>query len=268
MKTIAIILICCCSLSSNLLAQEHQLQAKGELVLLDGFFNHEKKPDPKTGDSIRFHYTWMEKENSGYSKFGDLFIKYGFRTAITEKAPAAATLKQAAVYIIVDPDTKKESPSPNYIDDASIEVLVDWVKQGGILLLFGNDSGNAEFAHFNQLAEKFGIQFQENCVNKVVGNAFEMGSISIPSGNLVFVSGGDVYIKDMSSLKLKRPAQPVLRKAADIVIAVSPFGKGKVFAVGDPWFYNEYLDGPILPANLSNHQAAEDLVRWVIKQLR
>jgi unsaturated rhamnogalacturonyl hydrolase len=37
-----------------------------------------------------------------------------------------------------------------------------------------------------------------------------------------------------------------------------------VFAVGDPWFYNEYIDGRKIPPYFENYKAAEDLVKWII----
>ena len=49
-----------------------------------------------------------------------------------------------------------------------------------------------------------------------------------------------------------------------IVAAIAKFGKGTVFAVGDPWVYNEYVDGRKLPAEYENYKAAEDLVKWLI----
>ena len=54
-----------------------------------------------------------------------------------------------------------------------------------------------------------------------------------------------------------------------IIMSVAKYGKGKVFAVGDPWFYNEYVDGRKLPAEYENYKAAEDLVKWLlsIKQI-
>jgi unsaturated rhamnogalacturonyl hydrolase len=42
-------------------------------------------------------------------------------------------------------------------------------------------------------------------------------------------------------------------------MAVSKFGRGTVFAVGDPWLYNEYVDGRKLPAAFDNYKAAQDL---------
>jgi unsaturated rhamnogalacturonyl hydrolase len=38
-----------------------------------------------------------------------------------------------------------------------------------------------------------------------------------------------------------------------------------VFAVGDPWLYNEYVDGRKLPAEYPNYNAATDLVKWLLK---
>ena len=49
-------------------------------------------------------------------------------------------------------------------------------------------------------------------------------------------------------------------------MAVAKMGKGTVFAVGDPWLYNEYLDGRKLPASFENYKAAGDLVKWLLKQ--
>jgi unsaturated rhamnogalacturonyl hydrolase len=53
-----------------------------------------------------------------------------------------------------------------------------------------------------------------------------------------------------------------------VIIAVAKFGKGTVFAVGDPWLYNEYTDGRKLPADYENSQAAKDLVKWLLGKVR
>jgi len=47
-------------------------------------------------------------------------------------------------------------------------------------------------------------------------------------------------------------------------MAVARVGKGAVFAVGDPWFYNEYTDGRKLPADFDNYNAARDLAQWLL----
>ena len=70
-------------------------------------------------------------------------------------------------------------------------------------------------------------------------------------------------------MKLTAPAQSILKDAdGDNVLAVSKLGKGKVFVIGDPWLYNEYVDGRKLPKELENFNAAENLVQWLIQQTK
>ena len=238
---------------------------KGKTVLLDYYFNHETKKDV-TGKTIQYHYVWDELDNGGYSMFGNVFHKYGVKTKSLHTAPSLSNLKNADMYIIVDPDTDKESEHPNFIEADDVNAIYDWVKNGGVLLLFSNDSGNVEFTHYNRLAAKFGIQFNYDSKNRVTGNKYEMGTISIPPGNPIFKTAKKVYIKEYSSLSIHPPASAALVDGNTVVVAVAKIGKGTVFAVGDPWFYNEYTDGRKIPMDLENYKAAEDLVKWAVQQ--
>ncbi len=240
---------------------------KGKTVLLDNFFNHELKQDA-FGREITWHYVWDEMDNGGYSLFGHVFHKYGVQTKTLAAAPTADNLRGANIYLIVDPDTDKETKFPNYVQQKDVDVIANWVKAGGVLLLLSNDLGNAEFTHFNKLAEKFGIHFDENSKNHVEGNHFEQGAIMISTDNPIFKNSTKVYIKELSTVTVTSPATIILKNKDDNIIAVSKYGKGTVFAVGDPWFYNEYLDGRKLPKEYENYEAAEDLVKWCIDQIK
>jgi unsaturated rhamnogalacturonyl hydrolase len=57
----------------------------------------------------------------------------------------------------------------------------------------------------------------------------------------------------------------LVKNGADNVMAVCKYGKGKVLVLGDPWIYNEYIDGRKLPAEYENYKAATDLVKWLLK---
>ena len=67
-------------------------------------------------------------------------------------------------------------------------------------------------------------------------------------------------------LDIKAPAKALVKKDNDVIIATAKYGKGTVLAVGDPWLYNEYVDGRKLPAEYENYKAAEDLVKWLLAQ--
>ena len=77
-----------------------------------------------------------------------------------------------------------------------------------------------------------------------------------------------MYLKEISVISVKSPAQPLITKESDIIMAVTKYGKGTVFAVGDPWLYNEYVDGRKPLPGFDNYAAANDLVAWLLKQSR
>lgn len=238
---------------------------KGKVVLLDNYFNNEWKKDA-TGTMVPYHYTWTDKSNGGFAMLGDIFRIHGATTRTLIDAPTAASLKGANVYIIVDPDTEKETTKPNFIGPAQAKAIAEWVKGGGVLLLMGNDAGNAEFKYFNTLASLFGVRFNEDNFNMVKDNQFEQGSVKVGANNPVFKKAKNLYIKELATLQVSKPAVTVLAKEGKNVAAIAKYGKGAVFAVGDPWLYNEYVDGRKLPAEYDNYAAAVDLVNWLLKQ--
>ncbi len=182
-------------------------------------------------------------------------------------APAAANLAGSDVYIIVDPDNVKDNPTPNYVEAAHVKAIADWVKQGGVLLLMANDSANCDLMHFNRLAQAFGITFSERGRNFVKGNEYETGAIHITKENEVFKQTKKIYLKEISILEVKEPAKALVTEDGDIILATAKYGKGTVFAVGDPWIYNEYLDGRKIDQSVyRNFSAATELVKWLLQQ--
>jgi unsaturated rhamnogalacturonyl hydrolase len=236
----------------------------GKTVLLDRYFNNEWKKGA-AGQQVRFHYTWEDRANSGFSTLAELFRYSGFQTASTDLAPTAQSLKGASVYVMVDPDTEKETAQPHFMNDTAANAIAAWVKGGGTLVLLANDAGNCELTRFNILASKFGIRFNEDHVNMVQKDQFEQGLVTVDAGNEVFPTARRLYIKELASLDVKAPARTILSKEGKAVMAVATYGKGRVLALGDPWLYNEYVDGRKLPPNFDNYAAARDLVQWLAK---
>jgi unsaturated rhamnogalacturonyl hydrolase len=137
-----------------------------------------------------------------------------------------------------------------------------------VLLLMGNDVGNSEFDHFNTLAKEFGIQFNKDSKNRVQKDNFVEGLVKVPAGHSIFKTARSLYLKELSTLALSKPAASVLDHNGDVVMAVAKYGRGTVFAVGDPWLYNEYVDGRKLPPEFDHYKAAQDLAAWLLGQSR
>jgi unsaturated rhamnogalacturonyl hydrolase len=248
-------------------AAEGRAKGRGKTVLLDDYFNHEVKKDASGGATV-WHYKWDERPHPGFHILGHVFRNYGARTETLSAAPTAQNLKGADVYVIVDPDTEKETESPNFVQPAHVKAVADWVKAGGVLVLLGNDVGNSEFDRFNELASAFGVRFNKDSKNRVQGTNWAEGKVSVPAGHKIFKTARTLYLKELSTLALSKPASSVLDHNGDVVMAVAKHGRGTVFALGDPWLYNEYVDGRRLPSEYDNYKAAKDLAGWLLEQSR
>jgi len=152
---------------------------------LDSYFNDEHRKDI-TGRIIPFHYKWNETTSDGFSFLGHIFNNYGVKTETLYNGPTVQNLKEANIYLIVDPDIPKENPDTKYIEVPHVKAISAWVKDGGVLVVLNNDTGNAEFKHLNILMAKFGMHFNEDSRNRVKGAHFEQGAIDVPDGNEIF----------------------------------------------------------------------------------
>src|SRR5215471_2354939 len=169
-----------------------------KVVALDGFHNNESKmPD---------HYQWDGVRQGGFSDLGKVLVGLGAQLKTVRERVTPQVLEGVRVFIIVDPDTPAETAEPQYILPEEIAAIEAWVRAGGRLVLLGNDKGNAEFAHFKQLARRFGIEFLEETYPKVQGKG-----ILVAKGDGIFEGGAEVYLVEVAPLKVSPEVQVVRR---------------------------------------------------------
>jgi unsaturated rhamnogalacturonyl hydrolase len=242
---------------------------QGKVVCLDYFFNHQEK------NGVQFHYIWDDTKASGYSKFGDVWKQYGATLASLTHAPTRDDLNHYSIYIIVNPSTEKNAADhkPNYIQPADAQTIAAWVNDGGVLAMFANDKNNCEFEHYNTLANEFGINFNGDLRNTVPTHKdMARGTFNdFPSDEPLFAGVKMMYVKEICTLTVQPPAQPLLiadkqdgAVGKDIIMATAHYGKGFVFAIGDPWFYNEYIDVKTPDLPIENRKAAKNFARWML----
>ncbi len=247
-------------------AYERGWPGRGKTVFLDDYFNHEIRKSKNTDHAEVWHYKWDERPDAGFYALGQIFRSLGANLVTFATAPTSTNLGDADVYIIVDPDTAKETANPNFVEPQHVKAIADWVKRGGVIVLMGNDGQNAELDKFNTLTKEFGIQFNKDRKFEVINNDYKMGSIDIAPGNEIFRTAKQIFVKEVSTLSLSPNAKAVVSANGDTIMAIAKHGKGTVFVIGDPWIYNEYLDGRRLPAEFENFKAAQDLSRWLISR--
>ncbi|MDR3735531.1 MAG: DUF4350 domain-containing protein, partial [Acidobacteriaceae bacterium] len=241
------------------------LKGRGDTVVMDAWFNSQTRQNA-AGQTESFHYKWQDEANSGFSLFGHVFESYGVKTETLPAPPTLAVLKKAQIYIIVSPDIPVKNPKPHYVAPEDVREVLAWVKQGGVLVLMHNDVNNTEYEHFNKLAEAFGIHFNPVDNNMVPGKDEEMGKLLVPAGNPIFTPK-KIFMKEIDSITPTAPAHATMTWQGNTVMAVAKVGKGTVYAVVDPWLYNEYTDGRKLTMDFENYPAARELARWLIEQV-
>ena len=244
---------------------QHALDGEGETVLLDAWYNSQTRRNA-AGQIVLFHYKWDDYSNSGFSLLGHIFRNCGVTTKELPVEPTTKNLAHTRFYIIASPDNASKNPSPHFMNEHDAGQIAAWVRRGGVLILMENDRDNADIPHFNLLADKFGLHFNNVLVHHVIGREFAMGRIDVPQPAPPFRRPHTLYMKDTCSLKLSSPAVPLLVWQGDTLMAMAHYGKGTVFAVVDPWLYNEYTDGRILPSEFDNITAGEEFVHWLLQQ--
>jgi len=233
------------------------------IVGLDNWYNHEI--NAKTGKP--YHYLWSDTEFSGYSRWGEIFTAKGAKITTVGK-PDIKVLNKINIYIIVDPDTTSESSSPNYLNPEEIALIKKWVQGGGVLAVFANDGPNCEFTHLNKLMAEFGMKYNHVTLHPVTGKNFEMGASTNLPDHPLFKGVKKIYIKEISDINLTGNAKAILTENGKVLMAENKFEKGYVFAIGDPWIYNEYMDHDRLPESFENRKAAENLTDLLLSYVK
>jgi unsaturated rhamnogalacturonyl hydrolase len=250
--------------ASEMASEGMEALGQGKTVLMDAWFNSQTRVNA-AGETELFHYKWDDDSNNGFSFFGGMFERYGMRLGEETAAPTAADLSKAAVYVIASPDIPSKNPHPHSMDAGSVDAIANWVKAGGVLLLMQNDGPNAEFEHFDALGDRFGIHFNPVLRNHVIGTDRTPGLLTIPAGTGgIFRSEHHTYMKDTCTITVSGAAKAILTDKGDTMMAVTHVGKGVVYAVVDPWLYNEYTDGRNIGPELDTYAAGMELVRWVV----
>lgn len=239
--------------------------AQQSTVALDYFFNNEYKKNTN-GTLERFHYIWEDTSINGYSIWAKHFADRNILPTQITTAPNNKSLKAADIFIISDPDNAKEATNPNYMTAEYAEIISNWVKKGGVLVMLTNDSANADLSHFNLLANKFGIHFTDKVRNSVIKD-ISVGKIIVPTQHDIFKKAKTLYLKGISTIEVQSPAKMEVADKGDIIMASAKYGKGTVFAIGDPWIYNEYIVNYRLNDTFQNGIAAIEFTDWLIAQI-
>ena len=78
----------------------------------------------------------------------------------------------------------------------------------------------------------------------------------------IFEKNLTLYLVEIAPLKVSSDVEVMLADKGTPIMALAHSGKGLVFALGDPWAYNEYLD------RRDNRRIVTNLFRTLIENKR
>ena len=222
-------------------------QGHSLVVALDGYHKNESMP----------HYRWEGTYQGGFSDLGGLLQSLGAKLKTITTPIFANNLNGVDCLLIVAPDTPSKVPHPAYIAKSEIKAITRWVKRGGVLVLLGNDPGNSEFEHLNQLAAQFGIRFLEETHRDAQGSV--KLTLHASNGQSIIRTNDKLYAVQIAPIGLKTSkAIRFYEDNGQVLMASVDSGSGRVLAFGDPWLYNEYIHTD------DNYQIASQLFRWLL----
>ncbi len=105
-------------------------------------------------------------------------------------------------------------------------------------------------------------------LHPVTGTNFEMGASKDLPEHPLFKGVSKIYIKEVADINLSGTAKSILTENRKVLMAENRYGKGYVFAIGDPWIYNEYIDHDRLPESFENRKAAENLTDLLLGNVK
>ncbi len=247
-------------------------KARGKTVLLDAWFNSQKRKTADGNEEL-FHYKWTDESNSGYSMWGRMFQQYGMRTEQLDHAPRAEDLKGVAIYVIVSPDIPQLNPNLHTMDEESAKAIEAWVKAGGVLVMMENDVEHADQTRLDLLSDQFGMHFHPVIRNQEIDGNYANTIVNIPAGTGgIFKQSHKALMKETCTLTVVSPAKAILTdkgdqtSEGDTLMAVAHVGRGIVYANVDPWVYNEYTDGRKTPLGEDNFAGGQELTRWLVTE--
>jgi len=204
-------------------------------------------------------------------------LREDFEVRIHNKPLTRDTLADVKLLFIVNPSDKAVSnnPAPPHVSAADIKVLTEFVKNGGSLIVSGNqENHNLEVEDMNKLLARFGIQATNlyTDAKKLVlpKETPIIGGLrwAYYTGNLLLLdssSPANPRALVMNDLNQKPPKGT--RDQAGCLLATAEPGKGRVIVVTDSgwladWAFTEEGIGGVALKGQDNWEMFRRLTRW------
>ncbi|MFW9897029.1 MAG: hypothetical protein ACFFD7_14580 [Candidatus Thorarchaeota archaeon] len=232
------------------------------------------------------HNEMLNIEEKEFSDFSDLLRRLDLNVRKNENEKLKLELLRDADLLVIG------NPIDDFFSTNEVKLVVDFVRSGGGLLLLSEyGSDYLQKTNLNDIAGKFGINFEKNLVKEVnqanknhVSTLHLFDFIKHPITNNI----REIKMGGSCALFLSKDAKPLLKANPDswseifnssteqwikeeeeksqFVAAFSEFGKGKVVAIGDIDIFTS--DSNFGLNSLDNQKFIQNIITWLIEPVK
>jgi len=232
------------------------------------------------------HNEMMDIEDKEFTEFFNLLSRIDVNVKNNENDRLKSEMLKEIDLLVIG------NPIDDFFSSTEIKLVVDFVRSGGGLLLLSEyGSDYLQKTNLNDIAGKFGINFEKNLVkevNKANQNCISTLHIFNFLKHQMTKHIREIKIGGSCSLFLSKDARPLLQtnqnswsevfnssteqwikedeEKEQIIAAFTEFGKGKVVAIGDIDIFTP--DSNFGLNSLDNQKFIQNIINWLIEPVK
>jgi len=232
------------------------------------------------------HNEMLNIEDKDYSYFIDLLNRIDINVRKNENDQLKSDILKDIDLLLIG------NPIDDFFSSIEVKSVVDFVRSGGGLLLMSEyGSDYLQKTNLNEIAGKFGINFEKNLVkevNKANQNYISTLHITNFLKHPITKHIREIKIGGACSLSLNKASKPLLltnetswsevfnsstehwikedEEKEQTIAAFTEFGKGKVIAIGDIDIFTS--DSNFGLNSLDNQKFIHNIINWLIEPVK
>jgi hypothetical protein len=251
------------------------------IAILSFFIDAQSQADQEQKPVLLYSRYYNAEGETRYlpdGTYSDILTALGeeFDVRVHSERPSKKVLKDVDVILVSNPSLNavNDHPAPARLDKTDQKVLIKFVKQGGGVIVMGNqENHNLETENVNQYLSHFGMRWND-VYTDAKGLVIPKETPVVGGLKWGYYTGNQIQLTHARGVQrwavlndLNQAPSMGKRDAVGVLLAGAQYGRGRLVAVTDSgWIINSVLDGKglggVVIQNDDNLEMMKRLCRW------